>query len=353
MLAGGLHNSKVHENSFAAEVGFSQRMSDYASWSAEYYNEGHPSQHHRDGFTSQIWLHTPYPEKGASFGLGVGPYYYFDTTTGLGSATDYRNLHGWGTLYSAGAKWHFEKRSYVEVRINHARTHGEGDSNSILVGLGYELQNVPDRERRKTERPGDRLLMVQAGQAIVNSFESERARAYGIEYRDTVTQNVEWSVTALNEGRVGLVERKGAAAQLWLLRPLTDRTVLELGTGGYLMRDRINRDSVTEPSKTHLGADHHPGRALPRLAPVARPAVVQPGGDGLPPRFGYLAGGRGPAVLGRLVLVQQLLDLGALFFRHVAAQGGQHQSLPEPENALRIRSLSRLVCRESWAWAGA
>jgi hypothetical protein len=252
VLAGGLHNSKVHENSFAAEVGFSQRMSDYASWSAEYYNEGHPSQHHRDGFTSQVWLHTPYPEKGASFGLGVGPYYYFDTTTGLGAATDYRNLHGWGTLYSAGAKWHFEKRSYVEVRINHARTHGEGDSNSILVGLGYELQNVPDRERRKTERPGDRLLMVQAGQAIVNSFESERARAYGIEYRDTVTQNVEWSVTALNEGRVGLVERKGAAAQLWLLRPLTDRTVLELGTGGYLMRDRINRNSVTEPSKTHL-----------------------------------------------------------------------------------------------------
>ena len=252
VLAGGLHNSKVHENSFAAEVGFSQRMSDYASWSAEYYNEGHPSKHHRDGFTSQIWLHTPYPERGASFGLAVGPYYYFDTTTGLGAATDYRNLHGWGTLFSAGAKWHFEKRSYVEVRVNHANTHGEGDSNSILVGLGYELQNVPDRERRKTERPGDRLLMVQAGQAIVNSFESERARAYGIEYRDTVTQNVEWSVTALNEGRVGLVERKGAAAQLWLLRPLTDRTVLELGTGGYLMRDRVDRDSVTEPSKTHL-----------------------------------------------------------------------------------------------------
>jgi hypothetical protein len=252
LLAGALNNNMVHEHSFAGELGFSQRMGEYTSLSAEYYNEGHPSRHHRDGFTSQLWLHTPYPEKGFSFGAAIGPYYYFDTTTGLGAASDYRNLHGWGTLTSASAKWHFEKRTYAEVRINHAKTHGEGDSNSILVGLGYELKNVPDRVREKNEAPGDRLLMVQTGQAIVNSFESERAIAYGIEYRDTVTQNMEWSVTALNEGRIGLVQRKGAAAQIWLLRPFTDRTVLELGGGGYLMRDRINRDDATEESKTHL-----------------------------------------------------------------------------------------------------
>ena len=252
LLAGSLDNSKAEKRSFAAELGFSQRMNKYTSLSAEYFNEGHPSLHHRDGFTSQLWLHTPYPEIGASFGIAAGPYYYFDTTTGLGAASDYRNLHGWGSLLSASAKWHFEKRSYLEVRVNHVKAHGEGDSNSILVGLGYELRNVPDRERQKTEAPGDRLLMVQAGQAIVNSFESERARAYGIEYRDTVTQNMEWSVTALNEGRVGLVQRKGVAAQIWLLRPFTDRTVLELGGGGYQMRDRVNRGDATEESKKHL-----------------------------------------------------------------------------------------------------
>jgi hypothetical protein len=252
LLAGALNNNMVHERSFAGELGFSQRMGEYTSLSAEYYNEGHPSRHHRDGVTSQLWVHTPYPEKGFSFGAAVGPYYYFDTTTGLGVASDYRNLHGWGTLSSLSAKWHFEKRTYAEVRINHAKTHGEGDSNSILVGLGYELKNVPDHVRDKTEAKGDHLLMVQAGQAIVNSFESERAIAYGIEYRDTVTQNMEWSLTALNEGRIGLVQRKGVAAQIWLLRPFTERTVLELGGGGYAMRDRINRSDATEESKTHL-----------------------------------------------------------------------------------------------------
>lgn len=252
LLAGGLENIKVNEKSFAVELGFAQRMNDLVSISAEYLNEGHPGKHHRDGLAGQFWLHTPVPENGASFAVGVGPYYYFDTTTGLGAATDYRNLHGWGTLSSLSAKWHLQKRGYVELRFNHAKTHGEGDSNSLLLGVGYELANVPDRERKKTERAGDRLLMVQGGQAIVNSFESERARAYGIEYRDTVTQNMEWSVAGLNEGRVGLVQRRGAVAQLWLLRPFTDRTVLELGGGGYLMRDRINRDSAVEPSKTHF-----------------------------------------------------------------------------------------------------
>jgi hypothetical protein len=252
LLAGGLNNTMVHERSFAVEVGFAQRLSPYLSLSAEYYNEGHPSRHHRDGLTSQLWLHTAIPEKGASFGFGFGPYYFFDTTTGQGNSADYRNEHGWGSLVSLSAKWHLAKRTYVEVRANHAATHGAGDSNSLLIGMGYELSNVSAHEREQNETPGDRLLMLQGGQAIVNSFQSERARAYGVEFRDTVTQNMEWSVGLLNEGRIGLVERRGAVAQLWLLRPFTDRTVLEIGGGAYLMRDRVNRSNAAEESKTHL-----------------------------------------------------------------------------------------------------
>ena len=252
LLAGALNNTMVHERSFAAQLGFSQRFSPYTSVSAEYYNEGHPSKHHRDGLTSQLWLHTAIPERGASFGVGFGPYYFFDTTTGLGNASDYRNVHGWGALASVSMKWHLAKRTYIEVRANHARTHGKGDSNSVLVGMGYELRNVPDDVRERNQAPGDNMLIVQAGQAIVNSFESERARAYGIQYRGTVTDNMEWSTSYLNEGRVGLVQRSGVTAQLWLLRPFTDRTVLELGAGGYLMRDRINRSNALEEATTNF-----------------------------------------------------------------------------------------------------
>jgi hypothetical protein len=252
LLAGALNNTMVHERSFAAQIGFAQRFSPYTSVSAEYYNEGHPSRHHRDGLTSQFWLHTAIPERGASFGVAIGPYYFFDTTTGLGNANDYRNEHGWGTLASVSMKWHLAQRTYVEVRANHARTHGRGDSNSVLIGMGYELRNVPQEVRARNQAPGDRMLMLQFGQAIVNSFNSERARAYGIQYRGTVTQNMEWSTSYLNEGQVGLAERRGVTGQLWLLRPFTDRTVISAGAGGYVMRDRINRTSALEESTTNF-----------------------------------------------------------------------------------------------------
>lgn len=252
LLAGALHNAKVHESSFAAELGYAFRVNPNLALTAEYLNEGHPRQHHRDGFTSQVWLHSTVPEHGASFGAGFGPYYYFDTTTGSGAATDYRNLHGWGTVSSVSAKWHLEQRSYLEVRLNHVKTHGEGDSNSLLFGMGYELRNVAPSVVRKNDKAGDRYFMVMGGQAIVNSFESERARAYAIEYRDTINQNVEWSTQFLNEGRIGVAERRGVAAQVWLLRPFTDRTVLEIGGGPYLMRDRINRNDAYEEPALHL-----------------------------------------------------------------------------------------------------
>ncbi|MFC0134658.1 hypothetical protein CR105_23875 [Massilia eurypsychrophila] len=252
LLAGTLNNTMVHERSFAAQLGLSQRFSPYTSVGAEYFNEGHPSKHHRDGLTAQFWLHTPIPERGASFAVGLGPYYFFDTTTGLGHASDYRNVHGWGSMASVSMKWHLAQRTYIEVRANHVAAHGKGNSNSVLIGMGYELRNVPDHVRDLNQEPGDRMLMLQFGQAIVNSFESERARALGVEYRGTVTQNMEWSTAYLSEGRVGVVERRGVTGQLWLLRPFTDRTVVELGVGGYLMRDRIDRSDASEASFTRL-----------------------------------------------------------------------------------------------------
>lgn len=252
LLAGGLRNLDVGESSFAAQLGYAYRINHYTSLSAEYLNEGHPEKHHRDGLTSQFWLHSAVPQQGLSFGAGFGPYYFFDTTTGSGSSQDYRNLHGWGSILSVNAKWHLEERTYLEVRANRVRTHGQGDSNSLVFGVGYELRNLPPDIVRKNEKAGDRYVMLMGGQAIVNSFESERARAWAVEYRDTINQNVEWSAQWLSEGKIGLVERRGAAAQLWLLRPFTERTVLEIGGGPYVMRDRVNRSDANEESSFHL-----------------------------------------------------------------------------------------------------
>lgn len=252
LLGGRLNVTGSHEHSFGVELGYAYRLGDFFSLSAEYLNEGHPSFHHRDGLAGQLWLHTPVPPKGWEVAYGIGPYSFFDTTTGNGSAVDYRNIHGRGYVTSLSVRYHLEERSYVEMRANRVRTRGEGDSTMVLVGMGYELRNLPEDVRLRNADAGDQAITVQVGQAIVNSFESERARAFAVEYRKTVTPNIEWSVAGLNEGRIGLVERRGVDAQGWLLAPLSERWILELGIGPYLMRDQINRNDAREDPKWHL-----------------------------------------------------------------------------------------------------
>jgi hypothetical protein len=252
LLAGGMQVDSNKEKSFAVGLGYTQRLGDYTAASVEYVNEGHPRFHHRDGLGAQFWLHTKVPERGASFAVGAGPYYYFDTTTGNGSSTDYRNDHGVGVLVNFSAKWHMEKRTYLEARLSRIHGRSDHDSSTLMVGMGYELRDLPHEVKTENADPGENLVMLLGGRAVVNSFESEHARAAAIEYRHTVTQNMEWSAMLLDEGRIGVANRRGVASQLWLLRPFTEHTVLELGVGGYVMRDQINRDSVREEPKTHV-----------------------------------------------------------------------------------------------------
>ncbi len=270
LLAGTMNVDKTGDKSFAVNLSYTQRLSPYLAASLEYTNEGHPPLHHRDGLSPQLWLHTPVPDRGWSFAAGFGPYYYFDTTTGNGSLADYVNEHGWGTMANLSAKYHLgDKRTYAEVRLSHINGRKDHDSTLVMVGLGYELRNLPTVIKEENADSGENMVMVLGGRSIVNSFKSEKATGYGLEYRHTVNPNVEWSLTAMNEGRIGVAERKGVAGQLWLLRPFTEHTVLELGMGGYVMRDQINRNNILEEPKTHFAGIASIGMRW-RLTPMMR-----------------------------------------------------------------------------------
>jgi hypothetical protein len=253
LLGGAMRNDSDDNRSFAVNLGYTQRVNPWFAYSLEYTNEGHPNLHHRDGLSPQLWLHTPVPDKGWSFAVGAGPYYYFDTTTGNGSLADYRNEHGWGTMANFSLKYHLgDRRTYAEARLSRIHGRTDHDSTLLMVGLGYELRNLPTEVKEENADSGENMVMLLAGRSIVNSFKSEKATGYGLEYRHTVNPNLEWSVIGMNEGRIGVAERKGVSGQVWLLRPFTERTVLELGLGGYVMRDQIDRDNVREDPKTHV-----------------------------------------------------------------------------------------------------
>jgi hypothetical protein len=253
LLAGGMRvDQHPGDTSFAVALGYNHHINNYVSVSADYLNEGHPKHHHRDGLGAQLWVHTAVPQHGWSFGAGFGPYYYFDTVTGSGSLSDYRNEHGWGQLMSLSAKYHLASNAYLETRLAH--THGitSHDSTMLMFGAGYELRNVPRAVRLQNADGGDNLLMVLGGRAIVNSFKSETSTSSAIEYRRTVNPNVEWSVIAMSEGKVDAAERRGVSGQVWLLRPFTERTMLEMGFGAYAMRDQLDRTDPDAVRENHV-----------------------------------------------------------------------------------------------------
>jgi hypothetical protein len=253
LLAGAMRvDPNPEDTSFAVALGYNQHINKYLSLSADYLNEGHPKLHHRDGLGAQVWLHTPVPQRGWSFAAGIGPYYYFDTTTGNGSLADYRNDHGWGQLMSLSLKYHLASNAYLETRLAHTHGIAAHDTTMLLFGAGYELRNVPREIRLENAEKGDNLLMVLGGRSIVNSFKSPEATSYGLEYRRTVNPNVEWSVILMDEGKVGVADRKGVSGQLWLLRPFTERTVLQLGVGAYAMHDQLDRSDPNAERESHV-----------------------------------------------------------------------------------------------------
>lgn len=268
LLAGTMGVRENDQNSFAVQLGYAQRLSDRLAASVEYVNEGHPALHHRDGLASQLWLHTLVPARGWSFAAGIGPYFYFDTTPGRGAQV-YRNDHGWGALASASIKYHLASSAYVEMKASRIKGLSGHDSDLLLVGLGYEPGQTPRAVHLENADKGDNTLLFLRSHSIVNSFNSETSSGGAIEYRRTIHPNLELSVIALNEGRVGTLDRKGLVTQAWLMRPLTERTILALGVGAYTLRDKLERDNPAQEDTVHVAPIVSVG-ARYRITPTLR-----------------------------------------------------------------------------------
>jgi len=236
MQGGALRVSGNNQNSFAVGVNYAQPVGDYLALSLGYLNEGHPTNHHRDGVSGQLWLRSHINEQGMSWGVGVGQYYYFDTSRPSGGSEAYVNDHGWAPIYSVQATWHYPSRWYTQVQVNRVIPTGAKDpTTSLLVGFGYRFDSVRgDKLHLDGGKSTDDTVTVLAGQSIVNSLESERSQATSIEYRRAIGRYVDWTVTGLREGTSAPTHRSGVATQLWLIRSLNREVELGMGVGPYL-----------------------------------------------------------------------------------------------------------------------
>jgi len=231
--AGGLRVHEQNQNSFSAGYSYTHPVNEYMALSVAYLNEGHPEEHHRDGLAGQVWARSGANRPGWSFGAGVGAYYYFDTDDLQGG--NYTNDHGWAPIVSLQAIYHYaDSRWYNLLQMNRISPRDKNSTTSVMVGVGYQFNGVKGDKLHLDGPSTDDTLTLMAGQGITNSVSSETGRVTALEYRRAIGRYVDWTVTAIDEGKRERGQRNGVATQLWLIRSLTPKVELGMGAGPYL-----------------------------------------------------------------------------------------------------------------------
>ncbi len=227
-------------------VTYNQELGDHAVFSFSYINEGHQPNHYRDSFAAQIWGRTTIPGPKLSFALGVGPLAYADTKiTAVRDA--YENTHGFGIISSGTATWHGLSPFLLQVRLNYIVAQHSFDTLSATFGIGYLLETktspgsslkpIEKKQRTKNE------ITLSLGQAVLNSARSEKDTAMSIEYRRSLLNYLDWTITYLNEGDARPLGRSGVATQFWAVRDFfDDHLALGIGAGPYFAHDKYSGD---------------------------------------------------------------------------------------------------------------
>jgi len=229
-------------------LSFSHDLTPLLSASFTTLNEGHVPGHHRDGHSAQIWVRTK-PADSLTLAAGFGPYRFFDTTVAE-NRDHFANAHGWGTIASAAATWREPgSRWLYQVRVDRVIANTAFDTTQLLAGVGYRFDQdgsftSNSIAREIAVRRNEFVLMT--GRTVINSFESQTARATSVEYRHAFGPVVRGSIGWIIEGDARLARRNGIVAQGWLEPSFyRDRFTLGVGAGGYFA---IDPDHARGPS---------------------------------------------------------------------------------------------------------
>lgn len=218
-------NAEKNDSSYSWQLEYREQLNEHFTASLSYLNEGHIPAHHRDGHSLQLWMNTDVVERRLALSVGVGPYYYFDTTVPSTSSTAYTNEHGFGAAFSFASILRTETPWLFQLRANCIQTFGRMNTVSALVGVGYQLdkpsQPKPsyDRQERWDQTCNNEITLL-VGRTITNSFDSERSTALSIEYRRRLLNYLDWTLSWLHEGDNRLIRRDGVASQLWVVKIL-------------------------------------------------------------------------------------------------------------------------------------
>lgn len=251
LLAGAQQTPELDEGSYAFGLEYLHNLTDRAYATFYWRNEGHVTDHHRDGFSTQIWFRNLNATRTFDVSIGIGPFRYYDTTTHEASSNTI-NDHGFGMLYSVAAHWYPRAPWIVQLRYDRAQVPSSIDTNNLLVGIGYQFDRaqragpiVPAPSYGFTWAERNELTVL-LGSTIVNDFQSPQGAAGAIEYRRNLTPYIDASVSLIDEGDADVFRRHGITAQLWVGRRFGHgRADIGIGLGPYVARDEDEEGSTT------------------------------------------------------------------------------------------------------------
>ena len=252
LLAGRAAESGDSFSTYAWQLEYRQKLNwDWLAASFSYLNEGHQTDHHRDGGAVQLWLVSPQWRERWSLAFGAGPYFYADTQF-WPAPPWFRDYHGLGELYTLSLTYSMGERWYARLNLNDVHTQGDIDTHSVLIGIGYRLDELLRRSATRPqaqEEGGVNEAGVFAGETVINSDLSGRSVTFGAEYRRRIAWYVSGSFSWLSEDD-GLDSRhNGLLGELWLSRHVFDpRFALGVGAGPYASLQEHRTDDGREAS---------------------------------------------------------------------------------------------------------
>jgi hypothetical protein len=259
LLNGTMLDSETKNQSYAWQLEYDEEIADHFKYSFSYLNEGHLPDHHRDGNILQLWVYQRILDQRISIAAGIGPYYYFDTTS-ASEDSPVSDAHGLGYILSLTATWNIEYHWLVQLRTNMVHTKNSIDTNNILIGIGYQFNLLaPTREQPAGPLEQEKMINNEVtlfmGQSILNSFASQHSYAWCVEYRRDLLPYVDWTVAYLDEGDNNVLHRHGLNTQLWLIRNfIYEKLWFGLGGGVYVVNETIHKDiSVNSSSEPASG----------------------------------------------------------------------------------------------------
>lgn len=236
---GRLKPNYQHATTFTCGVNLSYGLTDWSAVNAVYLNEGHPENHHRDGFALQASFYRDFNDWRVQ--LSTGPYYSMDTTRQAdGAVLNDKHL---GLLSSLALKWHPNQRDwYVGIGYNNVWMPNRLNSNSVLLLVGTDIQNVGGNAN------GGEVSKMKVGlwigPADTTNPGTKVTNGGQLELAFPIDDQFSYSIAGLYEGNTTLAMRKGVMAQGWYNEKLKNWTI-SAGVGPYLAHDSLRDNRAT------------------------------------------------------------------------------------------------------------